>query len=93
MYWGSITTNRSEVALLGCIPDHLTEDGSGLLYGTLTQEGYFEFEGIPPSHYHAVAGENFLLYANPAYGGDFAWSDPQFLRPACWHPLPQYVAG
>jgi hypothetical protein len=65
------------------IPDQLTEDGSGLLYGTLTQDGYFEFNGVPPGHYHAVAGENFNLpYANSAFGGDSAWSDPEFLRAA-----------
>jgi len=65
------------------IPDQLTEDGSGLLYGTLTQDGHFEFHGISPGHYHAVSGENFnLLYANSPFYGDSAWIDPEFLRAA-----------
>ena len=61
------------------IPDPAPPDGSGLLVGESTDQGYLRVIGVPPGRYRAVAGENFNLFGMLSRE-DAAWKDQSFLR-------------
>ncbi len=62
------------------IPDRFPADGSGIITGARTQEGFFEMKGVAPGRYHAVAGDNFGLLGALSPFGESAWANPEFLR-------------
>lgn len=62
------------------IPDPIPEDGSGILTGSPTNEGFIEINGVRPGRYHVIAGENSNLLNGVGPFGSSAWKDPQYLR-------------
>ncbi|HZR59318.1 MAG TPA: hypothetical protein VFA74_20795 [Terriglobales bacterium] len=62
------------------IPDDIPEDGSGVLTGSPTNEGFIEFNGVRPGRYHAVAGENTNLLNGVGPFGLSVWRDRKYLR-------------
>lgn len=75
------------------IPDPIPADGSGVVTGSLTQEGYFEIRGVAPGHYRALAGENFDLLNALTPFGNSGWSDGKFLRAVAAYGEPIEVAN
>ena len=62
------------------IPDPIPADASGVVTGSLTQEGYFEIRGVAPGHYRALTGENFDLLNALSPFGNSGWRDRKFLK-------------